>query len=103
MLGWNVDAPAGTNVCTSTAVTNSMVVVIVRNGGLETKKTFIGAIFAEDGRYETGANANFEGTVAAQFIRTRGSPTLCNSQRWLDSMPGVFITVVPLQWSEVDR
>jgi hypothetical protein len=103
MLGWNVAAPAGTNPCSSTAATGSMVVVIVRNGGLETKSSFIGAIFAEDGRYETGANASFEGTVAAQFIRTRGSPNLCNSQRWLDSMPGIFITVAPLQWSEVDR
>lgn len=103
MLGWNVAAPAGTNPCTSTAATNSMVVVIVRNGGLETKTDFIGAIFAEDGRYETGDNANFEGTVAAQFIRTRGSPTICNSQRWVDSMPGIFINVAPLQWSEVDR
>lgn len=103
MLGWNVNAPAGTNPCSSTAPTNSMVIVIVRNGGLETKQSFVGAIFAEDGRYETGANASFEGTVAAQFIRTRGSPNLCNSQRWLDSMPGIFITVAPLQWSEVDR
>jgi hypothetical protein len=103
MLGWNVAAPTGTSPCTSTAATNSMVIVIVRNGGFETKTSFIGAIFAEDGRYETGANASFEGTVAAQFIRTRGSPTLCNSQRWMDSMPGIFISVVPLQWSEVDR
>jgi hypothetical protein len=103
MLGWNVAAPTGTNPCSSTAATGSMVVVIVRNGGLETKSSFIGAIFAEDGRYETGANASFEGTVAAQFIRTRGSPNICNSQRWLDSMPGIFISVAPLQWSEVDR
>lgn len=103
MLGWNVAAPVGTSPCTSTAATNSMVVVIVRNGGFETKTSFVGAVFAEDGRYETGANASFEGTVAAQFIRTRGSPTICNSQRWLDSMPGIFITVAPLQWSEVDR
>lgn len=103
MLGWNVAAPAGTNVCTSTTAADSMVLVIVRNGGFETKTSFIGAIFAEDGRYETGANASFEGTVAAQFIRTRGSPNLCNSQRWVDAMPGVFINVRPLQWSEVDR
>ena len=103
MLGWSVNAPTGASPCTATTPANSMVVVIVRNGGFETKSSFIGAIFAEDGRYETGANASFEGTVAAQFIRTRGSPTICNSQRWMDSLPGIFIQVAPLQWSEVDR
>ena len=103
MLGWNVAAPVGAAPCTSTAAAPSMVLVVVRNGGFETKSSFIGAVFAEDGRYETGANASFEGTVAAQFIRTRGSPTICNSQRWMDSMPGVFIQVAPLQWAEVDR
>ena len=103
MLGWNVSSPAPVNPCNSTAPADTMVIVIVRNGGVETKAHFMGAIFAEDGRYETGANASFEGTVSAQFIRTRGSPDICNSQRWLDSMPGIFINVTPLQWSEVDR
>ena len=103
MLGWNVASPAPTQACNTTVAANTMVVVIVRNGGFETKTNFMGAIFAEDGRYETGGNTVFEGTVAAQYIRTRGSPMICNSQRWVDSMPGVFLQVVPLQWSEVDR
>ena len=103
MLGWDVASPAPTQPCNTTVPADTMVVVVVRNGGFETKTSFMGAIFAEDGRYETGGNTVFEGTVAAQFIRTRGSPTICNSQRWVDSMPGVFMQVTPLQWSEVDR
>lgn len=103
MLGWDVQSPAPTQPCNTTVPANTMIVAIVRNGGFETKTPFMGAIFAEDGRYETGGNTVFEGTVAAQYIRTRGSPTICNSQRWVDSVPGIFMQVVPLQWSEVDR
>jgi len=103
MLGWDVESPAPTDPCDTTVPANTMIVTIVRNGGFETKTDFMGAIFAEDGVYDTSADTIFEGTIAANLIRTRGSPTICNSQRWVDSVPGVFIQVVPLQWSEVDR
>lgn len=103
MLGWSVNSPGPIGTCTANSAGNTSVLVIVRNGGFQNNTNFFGAVFAEDGRYEIGANLRFEGTVAAQFIRTRGSPTLCNSQTWVDNMPGVFIKVAPLQWSEVDR
>ena len=103
MLQWNVASPAPSQPCNTTVAANTMAVVIVRNGGVETRSDFMGAIFAEDGHFETSGNFTFEGTIAANFIRTRGSPTICNSQRWMDSMPGIFIQAVPLQWSEVDR
>lgn len=103
MLNWNVTTPAPTNPCSSNAAAATNIVVIVRNGGMEPNTNFMGAIFAEDGRVEVGGNLRVEGTIAATFIRSRGTPTICNSQRWLESLPGVFIQVVPLQWSEVDR
>ncbi|MBW3594084.1 MAG: hypothetical protein KY391_00790 [Actinobacteria bacterium] len=103
MLNWNVTTPAPSNTCNTTAATNMSVLVIVRNGGFEPSQDFLGAVFAEDGRFEIGGGRRVEGTVAAQFIRTRGQPTVCNSPRWVESMPGVFLQVTPLQWSEVDR
>ena len=103
MLNWNVTVPAPVNTCGTSTVSTTSVVVIVRNGGFEPNQNFMGAAFAEDGRFEIGANLRFEGTIAAEFIRTRGAPTICNSRRWLDALPGVFLQVAPLQWSEVDR
>ncbi len=104
MLTWSVTSPAPTGTaCTTTTAAATSILVVVRNGGFENNQNFMGAVFAEDGRFEIGGNTRFEGTVAASFIRSRGSPTICNSQRWLDSMPTAFLQVAPLQWSEVDR
>ena len=104
MLTWNATTPAPSNTCgVNPPAANMMVLMIVRNGGFENTTNFMGAVFAEDGRFEVGGNVRFEGTIAASFIRSRGTPTICNSQRWLDSMPGAFMQVAPLQWSEVDR
>jgi hypothetical protein len=102
-LGWNVSNPVPTNPCNSTAAANTMVILIVRNGGVATKTDFMGAIFAEDGNFDTSGNLKFEGSLSAYSIRTRGSPTICMSQRWLDAMPGAFIQVTPGSWREVDR
>ena len=102
-LGWSVSNPVPTNPCLSTAPANTMVVLIVRNGGVETRTNMMGAIFAEDGIFDTSGNLRFEGTIATNTLRTRGSPLICMSQRWLDAMPGAFIQVTPLDWSEVDR
>jgi len=107
MLEWAVSNPAPTGTCTSDAPADVSVVVVVRNGGFEPARNFgrnfLGAVFAEDGRFETGADSRFEGSIATQFIRTRGAPIICNSPRWLDSMAAVFLEVVPQQWSEIDR
>jgi Tfp pilus assembly protein PilX len=103
-LGWNVTNPVPTDVCTANPpVANTMVVLIVRGAGVETKTNFMGAIFAEDGNFSTAGNLRFEGSLAANVIRTRGTPTLCMTNRWLQSMPGVFLEVTALRWSEVDR
>ena len=101
LLTWNISNMSG--ICTGNTAVTSSFVLIVRNGGVTINTNGLGAIFAEDGPVEIGANTAFEGSVAATFLRTRGSPTFCNSQRWVDSMPGAFIQVVPVQWSEVDR
>ena len=101
ILTWNVSNMSGH--CTSTTAATAGFILIVRNGSVEINTSSFGAIFAEDGRTEMGGNTRFEGTVATQFLRTRGSPTFCNSQRWVDALPGAFINVIPTQWSEVDR
>ena len=101
MLNWNV--AVGSSHCTSSTAATAGFILIVRNGSVEIGQSSFGAIFAEDGRTEMGGNTRFEGTIATQFLRTRGSPIFCNSQRWVDALPGAFIQVVPTQWSEVDR
>lgn len=100
-LGWNVPNPINQSPCSSTAAATSSILLIVRNGGVTSKTAFLGAIFAEDGVFETN-NITFEGALATAMIRTRGNPTICNSQRWIDAMPGAFLRVTPLDWSEVD-
>jgi hypothetical protein len=102
-LGWNVTNPINQSPCVATTPATSSILLIVRNGGVETKTSFLGAVFAEDGVFDTSGSLKVEGTLATGQIRTRGNPTVCLSQRWVDAMPGAFTKVTPLDWSEVDR
>jgi len=107
-LSWNVTDPAPTpmTTCNSTAPPDTSVLVIVRNGGFGLSRgngEFVGAVFAEDGRIDIKGQQRIEAAMATQYLWVRGQSVVCNSQRWVDSLPGAFISVLPLQWSEVDR
>ncbi len=96
-VDWNAAIPS--------TCTQGLVVLIIKNGGTKFggNARFSGAIFAEDGVVETVGGPTVEGTVIAQEIRMRGNPTFAMSQCWLNNLPGPFVRVTALRWSESDR
>jgi hypothetical protein len=96
-VDWNAAIP---NTCT-----RGMVVLIIKNGGIAWGggAQFSGAIFAEDGRVTSTGGPYIEGTVSASDIQMRGNPTYAMTNCWLQNLPGPFIQVTALRWSELDR
>ena len=103
ILGWSVSNFNGRRPCSATPITGAAV-VIVRNGSLNFRggAGLTGAMFAEDGTIDAGGSYSVEGTLIAKTLRLRGSPSYCNSQSWVEQMPGPFINVTAGRWTEVD-
>ena len=80
-------------------------VVVIRNGsvGMRGGADFSGAMFLEEGRFDSAGSRLIEGLVLAKDFRLRGSPTFRLTQCWIDNFPGPFITTQALNWSEIDR
>jgi hypothetical protein len=96
-VDWNAAVPS--------ACSQGLVVLIIKNGSTQFagNARFSGSVFAEDGRFQTNGGPQIEGTIAAKEIIMRGSPLYSMSQCWLNNLPGPFVTVTALRWSEVDR
>lgn len=96
-VDWNAAIPS---VCSQ-----GLVVLIIKNGSTQFagNARFSGAVFAEDGSFTTNGGPQIEGTVTAKEIQMRGNPLYSMSQCWLNNLPGPFVTVTALRWSEVDR
>ena len=96
-VDWNAAVPS---ICSQ-----GLVVLIIKNGSTRFggNARFSGAVFAEDGRFDTAGGPVIEGTVTAKEVQMRGSPIYSMSQCWLNNLPGPFVTVTALRWSEVDR
>lgn len=96
-VNWNAATP---NTCTQ-----GMVVLIIKNGSISFGggARYSGAIFAEDGRVRTVGGPYIEGSVTAKGYELRGNPTYAMTNCWLQNLPGPFIKVTALRWSESDR
>ena len=101
VLRWSAQLP----LCNTNSATNSMGVVIMKNGSFEmqTGGRISGAVFAEDGRIDASGNYTIEGTVVAKELRLRGNPTYTLTPCWVQNLPGPFITVTAGRWSELDQ
>ena len=96
-IAWSAAVPS--------TCTQGMVVLIIKNGGVNWggNARFSGAIFAEDGSITSSGGPYIEGTIIAKQFQLRGSPTYAMSDCWFQNLPGPFVRVTALRWSEVDR
>lgn len=96
-----------------TSCTAEPAIVIVRNGGLKVQgqgtatsanaSSFFGAIFAEDGIFESEGGYVIDGTVIALDLQIGGGGIYQLSDCWLENAPGSHIAVRPTAWHEIDR
>ncbi|HWL65002.1 MAG TPA: pilus assembly PilX N-terminal domain-containing protein [Actinomycetota bacterium] len=93
------------DAATPSTCSAGLVVLIIKNGSTQFggNARFSGAIFAEDGRVTSNGGPQIEGTVIAKDIQMRGNPIFSMSACWLQNLPGPFLRVTALRWSEADR
>jgi hypothetical protein len=95
--------------CSSTPGANRTGVVVVRNGNfnIDGSTKINGAVFAREGAVVTAGTSSVNGTIIANTFDNRGSGTFTMNDPtpgcWLQNMPGPFLEVKPLTWSEIDR
>jgi hypothetical protein len=101
VIRWSAQLP----LCNTNSASNSMSVVIIKNGSTEiqTGGRISGAVFAEDGRFDASGSYTIEGTVVAREMRLRGNPTYILTECWVQNLPGPFMTVTAGRWSELDQ
>lgn len=82
--------------------------IVIRYGSLDLtgKDEIVGAFFAPEGQVwlrGSGGIVKIHGTTIAKKIDIGGNAEVKLSDCWVSNMPGPFLGVTPLQWSEVDR
>ena len=94
-------APTG---CSSDPAVNKTMTMVVRNGGVDLSgNTKInGAIFV-DGNFDYTGTPSINGPINATNFRVRGTANFTLDQCWVQNMPWTFLTLTPVQWSEIDR
>lgn len=91
--------------CSTNPPDNRTGVIIVRYGSFDSSGgSYInGAMLIPEGSFESTGNFTLEGTIIVRRINTLGTVTIRLSSCWLQNLPGPFLDVVPVSWSEVDR
>ncbi|HEX2241584.1 MAG TPA: pilus assembly PilX N-terminal domain-containing protein [Actinomycetota bacterium] len=94
-------APTG---CSTDPAVNKSMVLVVRNGGVRLggNTKLNGAIFA-DGNFDYTGTPSVNGPISAANFWVRGTANFTLDQCWVQNMPWSFLTLTPVQWSEVDR
>lgn len=97
----------GTDIgpCSTTPATNKTAVVIVRYGSFDSSgSSYInGVMLLPEGQFESTGTFTLEGTIIVRRIVNFGTVTIRLSSCWLQNLPGPFLDVIPVSWSEVDR
>ncbi len=84
---------------------NRNVTIVVRNGGfqLATGESLNGAILAQDGIFTYRGGPTVNGTILAQQIQMAGGATFSMDDCWVATRAGVFSSITPFRWAEIDR
>lgn len=97
----------GTNIgpCSTTPANNRSAVIIVRYGSFDSSgsSSINGAMLVPEGLFESTGTFTLEGTIIVRRIVNLGTVTIRLSSCWLQNLPGPFLDVTPVSWSEVDR
>lgn len=94
--------------CSDDRATNRSAVIVVKNGNINFSggNTLNGAVLAPEGTVATDGSYKVVGTIIARFISASGGGTGINFSLngcWVRNIPGPFLDVTPIRWSEVDR
>ena len=100
-ITWN----ASTARCSTNPTDPYSIILIVKNGSLRmgSGSSLTGAVFVEDGQVDSVGNYTIEGTVITDTFHIRGTANFLLTECWLRNIPGPFLTITSLRWSEVDR
>jgi hypothetical protein len=90
--------------CVADPAVNKSMVLVVRNGGVSLggNTKLNGAIFA-DGNFDYTGTPMVNGPINATNVWVRGTADFTLDDCWVANMPWAFLTLTPIQWSEVDR
>lgn len=100
-ITWNASTPR----CSTNPSDPYSIILIVKNGSLRmgSGSSLTGAVFVEDGQVDSVGNYTIEGTVITDTFHIRGTANFLLTDCWLRNIPGPFLTITTLRWSEVDR
>lgn len=98
----------GVGPCNDDPALHRSTVLVVRNGNINFSggETLNGAVLAPEGTVSTDGSYKVVGTIIAAYITASGGGTGINfslSGCWVRNMPGPFLDVTAVRWSEVDR
>lgn len=98
----------GIGPCSDNPTTNKSVVLVVKNGDITFSggESLTGAVLAPEGMVQTSGGYRVIGTIIARTIMSNGGgfgPNFSLSGCWLRNLPGPFLDITPVHWSEVDR
>ena len=101
----------GVEPCSDNPETNRSIVLVVKNGDITfsggSSEPVTGAVLAPEGTVATEGSSRIIGTVIAKTISGSGGggtePNFSLTGCWVRNLPGPFLDVTPIQWSEVDR
>jgi hypothetical protein len=80
-----------------------MVLVVERGGVDYASGALVNGAFLLDGAFKFTGNATINGTVIASEFWFRGGATFSLDDCWVQQMPGPWLAIEPVHWSEVDR
>lgn len=102
-----VNWTGGTDIgpCSTNPSNNRTAVVIVRHGSFDASGgSFInGAMLLPEGEFTSTGGFTLEGTIIVRRIANSGTVTIRLSSCWLQNIPGPFLDLIPVSWTEVDR
>lgn len=102
-----VNWAGSTNIgpCSPAPLDNRTGVIIVRHGSFDSSGTSYinGAMLLPEGQFESTGTFTLEGTIIVRRIVNLGTVTIRLSSCWISNLPGPWLDVTPVSWSEVDR
>jgi hypothetical protein len=81
----------------------SMVLVVERGGVKLSGNAMINGAFILDGGFDYTGTPTINGTILAKDFWIRGTANFTMDECWVNNMPGPWLTLEPVHWSEVDR
>lgn len=91
--------------CNTNPLNHRSVVWVIRNGSFDSAggAKITGAMLIPEGQFQSSGNFILEGTIIARRFLSIGTMTIRLSDCWVRNLPGPFLDVTPVSWTQVDR